>query len=154
MDDIRTQAGPALDTDTPATTRSGGKPGLLAAMALLAIFGAATFYSFRIYAPCDDTYIYLVYVKNFLDGYGLTFNGMKVWGFTSVLWTMILVAFGKLPLELRLHTRRRSVTARPPAAVATAPRLKSAARIRTEPPQTAAAMPVGRAAVCGVATLI
>ena len=67
-----------------------------AAVALVAISIAGAIYSFIIYAPCDDTYIYLVYVRNLLEGDGLTFNGMKVWGFTSVLWTMIIAAFGAI----------------------------------------------------------
>jgi len=70
------------------------------AVALLVIFGLAVAYAFRLYAECDDTYIYLVYVKNLFGGNGLTFNGDHVQGFTSVLWTVILIVFGVLPIEL------------------------------------------------------
>ena len=70
-------------------------------LALAGVYVAGLVYAVRLYAPCDDTYIYLVYVKNLYMGKGLSFNGMKVWGFTSVLWTGLLVGFGKvLPLEL------------------------------------------------------
>ncbi len=39
----------------------------------------------------DDTYIYLQYVKHILNGNGITFNaGERTYGFTSVLWLLIL----------------------------------------------------------------
>lgn len=75
-------------------------PGVVAAAALAGAFAAALVYSRAIYAPCDDTYIYLVYVKNLLAGNGLTFNGMKVQGFTSVGWTALIALFSWLPLSL------------------------------------------------------
>lgn len=39
----------------------------------------------------DDANIYMVYMKNFAQGYGFLFNqgGEKVEGFTSLLWTLI-----------------------------------------------------------------
>jgi arabinofuranosyltransferase len=63
---------------------------------LLAIFLGAVFYSLRLYAPCDDAYIYLVYVKNLINGNGLTYNGMRVQGFTSILWVLLLSIGGLL----------------------------------------------------------
>ena len=71
-----------------------------ASLILVAIFALTVLYAWRLYAPCDDAYIYLVYAKNFLNGNGLTFNGMKVQGFTSPLWTTLLVLFGWLPVSL------------------------------------------------------
>jgi hypothetical protein len=67
-------------------------------VALGALFAASVFYARAIYAACDDTYIYLVYVKNLFEGNGLTFNGMKVQGFTSVLWVAFIAA-GRLMTE-------------------------------------------------------
>jgi arabinofuranosyltransferase len=53
-----------------------------------------------IYAPCDDAYIYLVYVKSFLEGKGLTYNGEAVQGFSSILWPWLIVAIGVFKVEL------------------------------------------------------
>lgn len=94
LTDPHPAAEPMQGAGTTADERSGARAGVWAALGLTVIFAAATVYSLKIYAPCDDTYIYLVYVKNLLGGHGLTFNGMKVWGFTSVLWTMIIAGFG------------------------------------------------------------
>lgn len=57
-------------------------------------------YAYFLYAPCDDTYIYLVYVKNQLAGNGLTFNGDKVQGFTSALWTGLIWLLGRFGVAL------------------------------------------------------
>lgn len=86
-------------SESPARERRGfnaAAAGVVVALAL--IFAAASFYAARLYAACDDTYIYLVYVKNLFGGNGLTFNGMKVQGFTSVLW-ITLIAAGRLLTE-------------------------------------------------------
>ena len=54
----------------------------------------------------DDMFIYLVYVKNLLNGNGLTFNGTYVEGFSSVIWVCLLSFFGlfskNLPLVAKL----------------------------------------------------
>lgn len=42
----------------------------------------------------DDTYIFMVYAKNFLQGNGLTFNGMYVEGFSSIIWVYVLSILG------------------------------------------------------------
>ncbi len=44
--------------------------------------------------PNDDTYIYLVYVKNLLAGNGLTYNGTVVEGYSSPLWMALLSLLG------------------------------------------------------------
>ena len=77
------------------------------ATALLLIFAVAATYALWIYAPCDDGYIYLVYVKNLLDGSGrgLTFNGENVQGFTSACWAGLLILVGVLPGPLPLKGR-------------------------------------------------
>jgi len=64
------------------------------------LFPAALLYGWRVYAPSDDTYIFLVYVRNFLDGNGLTYNGTVVEGFTSVFWVFLLTVFGALGIRL------------------------------------------------------
>lgn len=61
---------------------------------LFILFPAAVIYAINNFAPCDDTYIFLVYAKNFLNGNGLTYNGTVVQGFSSILWVILLAAFG------------------------------------------------------------
>ena len=73
---------------------------ILALVALGVVFAAAVVYARRVYAPCDDAYIYLVYAKNFLAGNGLTYNGIKIQGFTSTLWMLILLAGGVFTTRL------------------------------------------------------
>lgn len=67
---------------------------------LALIAGMAVLFSRQIYAPCDDAYIFLVYAKNFLQGNGLTFNGMIVEGFSSPLWLALLILFGYSKIDL------------------------------------------------------
>ena len=50
--------------------------------------------SFALEIPNDDTYIYLVYVKNLLAGNGLTYNGTLVEGYSSPLWIALLSLLG------------------------------------------------------------
>lgn len=55
----------------------------------LYLFLACYYYGYFIQ---DDTYIFLRYARNFAEGYGLVFNvGEYVEGFTSLLWTLLLV---------------------------------------------------------------
>lgn len=70
------------------------------AIIVVCFFPLALLYAKHIYSTCDDTYISLVYVKNFLQGNGLTYNGMRVEGFTSTLWVMILISFGAFGFSL------------------------------------------------------
>jgi len=78
-----------------------GRPMAIAAMLiLLVVCTAAVYYARHVYAPCDDTYIYLVYAKNLFAGNGLTYNGTNVQGFTSTLWMAVLVLGGLLPVGL------------------------------------------------------
>ncbi|WP_407278722.1 hypothetical protein U5817_21200 [Aromatoleum evansii] len=55
-------------------------------------------YSYKHFQP-DDAFIYLVYVKSFLNGAGLTFNGALVEGYSSVLWTVVVAFFSWLGLD-------------------------------------------------------
>ena len=66
----------------PKTSR----PPLWVVVALVTILLLSGVYAYILYAPCDDTYIYLVYAKNLFAGDGLTFNGMKVQGAMIVLY--------------------------------------------------------------------
>lgn len=50
----------------------------------------------------DDTYISLVYVKNFLHGKGLTFNGTYVAGYSNFLWVIIISFIGMSGADLLL----------------------------------------------------
>ena len=66
----------------------------------LLVFPAAILYGRYVYSPLDDTYIFLVYAKNFLEGHGLTYNGALVEGYSSPLWLGILAILGltRIPL--------------------------------------------------------
>lgn len=103
--------------------------------ALAAVCAAAVLYAKYWYAPCDDAYIYLVYVRNLFEGNGLTYNGAQVLGFTSPLWIGIIMLAGFLTAELPLaveiismlfgvgvlvlvYGAARLTTASPPAALA------------------------------------
>ena len=59
-------------------------PKIVVAVAIAALFGLAAVYAKKVQAPCDDGYVYLVYVKNLFNGNGLTYNGEKVQGFTRL----------------------------------------------------------------------
>jgi hypothetical protein len=60
--------------------------------------GLIHLYLYRAYQP-DDAFIFLVYVKNFVQGNGLTFNGEYVEGFSSILWVYLNIFFAWLPFE-------------------------------------------------------
>lgn len=53
-----------------------------------------------VFAPCDDAYIFLVYVKNLLSGNGLTYNGDYVQGFSSIAWPWLLAILGLIQIPL------------------------------------------------------
>jgi len=57
---------------------------------ILIVFPLAVYYARQIYAPCDDSYIFFVYARNFVEGNGLTYNGTAVEGFSSVIWVGLL----------------------------------------------------------------
>ena len=80
--------------DEPHETRDLSKLQAWAALAVLWIASIA--WGSRLYAPCDDAYIFFVYVRSLLEGQGLTFNGEAVWGFTSVLWLGLLSVVGRV----------------------------------------------------------
>lgn len=67
---------------------------------LFLFFPLTLLYGWYVYAPSDDMYIFLVYVRNFLQGNGLTYNGVIVEGFTSVFWVFLLTVFGALGIPL------------------------------------------------------
>ena len=76
---------------SPGKLTSGQAAAALSIAALLAfVYGRA------VYAPCDDAYIFYVYAKNLVNGNGLTYNGIHVQGFTSVVWVLLLCLFGLL----------------------------------------------------------
>lgn len=70
--------------------------GLLGLFLLLAL----KYYGFTI----DDTYISLVYVRNILEGKGLAFNGMRVEGYSNLLWILVVTGgcllSGLAPIEV------------------------------------------------------
>jgi hypothetical protein len=75
-------------------TRSGD---VLLAIALFLLF-SLPFLEYR----TDDTFIFLCYARNLAAGHGLAFNpGEPIYGFTSLLWTLLLApafALGLPPL--------------------------------------------------------
>jgi len=64
------------------------------AAALCCLFVLAMLFGRWCYATCDDTFIFLVYARNLVEGNGLTFNGTRVEGFTSVSWMILLSLAG------------------------------------------------------------
>lgn len=57
-------------------------------------------HEYFVFAPCDDAYIFLVYVRNFLEGNGLTYNGDYVQGFSSIAWPWVLISLGLVGIPL------------------------------------------------------
>lgn len=70
---------------------------------IIASIGILGFFTWHIrqYADfiIDDTYISLVYVKNLLQGNGLTFNGTYVAGYSNFLWVIGVALLGMLGLD-------------------------------------------------------
>ncbi|WP_282349058.1 hypothetical protein [Pseudomonas sp. PS01301] len=75
-----------MNTNTPGWMSKGGFAALIV---LIFLVGGVHTYWYRDFQP-DDTFIYLVYVKSYLQGNGLTFNGQLVEGYSSVLWTLLV----------------------------------------------------------------
>jgi len=75
-----------------------------------AVFGAGLVHAwlYRTFQP-DDTFIVLVYAKNLLTGNGLTFNGERVEGFSSALWTLGVTAAGSLGFDLLITAKTLAV---------------------------------------------
>ncbi|MBD9414316.1 hypothetical protein IB234_07060 [Pseudomonas sp. PDM16] len=72
-------------------------------LGLVALFALGIFHVvlYWFYQP-DDAFIYSVYVKNWVSGGGLTFNGELVEGFSSVSWTLLsamIAWWGVEPLQ-------------------------------------------------------
>jgi arabinofuranosyltransferase len=53
----------------------------------------------------DDTFISLVYAKNFIRGNGITFNGEYVAGYSNFLWVIVLSLPGFLGIDLVLSAK-------------------------------------------------
>lgn len=54
----------------------------------------------------DDTYIYLQFARNVLNGHGMSFNaGEAVYGFTSPLWLWLITALGYCGLDLLVASK-------------------------------------------------
>ncbi|MDC7789506.1 hypothetical protein PQJ75_27445 [Rhodoplanes sp. TEM] len=66
--------------------------GSLAPVLLVPLIAGLWLHAGAVYAPCDDAYIYLVYVANLYEGHGLTYNGDPVQGFSSLLWPWLIAA--------------------------------------------------------------
>jgi arabinofuranosyltransferase len=64
------------------------------------LFPIAVAFSRWIYAPCDDAYIFLVYARNFVEGNGLTYNGILVEGYSSITWVITLAILGLTHISL------------------------------------------------------
>jgi len=75
---------------------------------LFVLFPVAFVFSRWIYAPCDDAYIFLVYAKNFVEGNGLTYNGIFVEGYSSITWVITLSILGLTHISLSSLAERLS----------------------------------------------
>lgn len=67
---------------------------------LITIFTLGFFHSYwyKFFQP-DDAFIYLVYVKSFLNGLGLTYNGELVEGYSSIVWTLLITGLAWLGID-------------------------------------------------------
>lgn len=83
-----------------ALTRALPLLAALPAMVLLAV-QQARFWPFFI----DDSYISLVYARNFLAGNNLTYNGLFVEGFSNFLWVVGVILIGLTGLDLVLAAK-------------------------------------------------
>ncbi len=79
----------------PAEPRKPAKPqpNLWPPIAALAILAYGLYRAIDLRWICDDAFITMRYVKNFVEGNGLVYNvGERVEGYTHFLWLMILAA--------------------------------------------------------------
>lgn len=53
----------------------------------------------------EDSYISLVYAKNWIEGRGLTYNGAVVEGYSNFLWVLLVGLVGFLGVDLELASR-------------------------------------------------
>jgi arabinofuranosyltransferase len=95
-----------------------------------------TVHALRYDFVADDTFIFLRYARNLLDGQGLVYNpGEHVEGYSSLLFTLLVAAAGRLGLDLLTAARALSLL----AALATLPAAVGLARrLGVEPPALAA----------------
>lgn len=76
-------------------------PFAFVALAITIVWLELRFWPFYI----DDSYISLVYVKNWIAGNGLTFNGKVVEGYSNFLWVILLGLIGRTGIDLVLASR-------------------------------------------------
>lgn len=76
---------------------------------IIVLFPIAVAFSWKIYAPCDDAYIFLVYARNFIEGNGLTYNGTIVEGYSSITWVTILAVLGLTHIPLPFLAEKLSL---------------------------------------------
>ena len=69
------------------------QPNLWSPIAALAILAYGLYRAIDLRWICDDAFITMRYVKNFVDGNGLVYNiGERMEGYTHFLWLMLLAA--------------------------------------------------------------
>ena len=68
---------------------------------ILLFFQQMRFYPFFM----DDSYISLVYVRNFLEGNGLTYNGRVVEGYSNFLWVIAVSLLSSTGLDIILSAK-------------------------------------------------
>ena len=56
----------------------------------------------------DDAYISFVYSRNLVAGYGLTYNGMLVEGYSNFLWTLLIAPFVRIGIDPLIAARSLS----------------------------------------------
>lgn len=101
---MKTAHGKMLDRTAPrlgdSVTRLAPLLAALPGMGLLAL-QQVRFWPFFI----DDSYISLVYARNFLEGRNLTYNGLFVEGFSNFLWVIGVLLIGLTGLDLVLAAK-------------------------------------------------
>lgn len=69
-------------------------------LVIILIFAVGTVAAFGLRWYCDDTFITLRYVDNYLHGHGLVYNeGERVEGYTHFLWLLLLIPLARAGLD-------------------------------------------------------
>jgi hypothetical protein len=78
----------------------------LVALAFIALGASIIWQELRFWPfYIDDSYISLVYAKNWISGNGLTYNGKVVEGYSNFLWVILLGVMGWPSVDLELASR-------------------------------------------------
>src|SRR5579871_5352269 len=90
---VLSKKAPASRSSASAKKAPERSPFLWPFAASIAILGYGLYRAIDLRWICDDAFITMRYVKNFVEGKGLVYNvGERVEGYTHFLWLMLLAA--------------------------------------------------------------